>query len=239
MASWDDFKKTAQQEKNGLDAKFTDTYITSKVTQMNDALSRYVKRAGISTVQGSNSDSDYLSAQTIFQEITNGVKQYGQINKRMAQQLGNMAGNADVQNKLKSVGEMRQDIPRLEKELADTRQDLETAKARQENAVKPVKDTSFYQGFSSRVGFTKPLHTYSIPILMSFGLLLLFLSGLMLRDFFTPSSGLASNFAGYSSDGVFSLFSDSRFYSVAAGMVFVFVVLGILSYSGFLGQTLK
>lgn len=239
MSTWEQFKTTAQQEKATLDAKFTDTSITSKVSQMNSALARYVSRAGISKVGNSASDPDYASAQSIFQELTSGVNQYTALNKRMAQQLGNLSGNADVQNKLRQVGELRQDIPRLEKELADTRLDLETANARQQNAIKPAEDTSFYQGFSATVGFTKPLHTYSVPILVGFGLLLLFLSGLMLRDFFMPTAGNAYSTSLYAEGGVFSLFTDSRFYSVASGAAFVFAVVGILSYAGFLGQTLK
>lgn len=239
MSSWNEFKKTAQQEKSMLDSKFTDTTITSKVTQMNAALSRYIGRAGISKTPNSATDPDYGSAQTLFQELTQGIKQYTGLNKRMAQQLGNIAGNADIQNKLKQVGTIREDIPKLEKELADTKQDLETANARQQNAVKPVEDTSFYQGFSSRVGFTKPLHTYSIPILIGFGILLLFMSGLMLRDFSMPTAGNAYGTPTYELGGVFSLFTDSRFYSVAAGASFVFAVVGVLSYSGFLGQKLK
>ncbi len=239
MPSWNDFKKSVQQEKTVLDSKFTDTIITSKVTQMNAALSRYVGRAGIAKTPNSTSDPDYASAQALFQELSQGIKQYTNLNRRLAQQLGNEAGSADVQNKLKQVGALRDDIPRLEKELADTKQDLETAKARQENAIKPVEDTSFYQGFSSRVGFTKPIHTYSIPILIGFGILLLFMSGLMLRDFSMPTAGNAYGSSLYELGGVFSLFTDSRFYSVAAGATFVFAVVGILSYSGFLGQKLK
>ena len=239
MSSWDQFKSTAQQEKTALDTKFTDTDITSKVTQMNTSLSRYVGRAGISTVGNSGSDPDYTNAQTIFQELTTGVKQYSELNKRMTQQLGNLSGNADIQNKLRQVGELRQDIPRLEKELADTRLDFETAKARQQNATTPTEGTSFYQGFSATVGFTKPLHIYSIPILIGFGLLLLFLSSLMLRDFFMPTAGAAYENSLYAAGGVFSLFTDSRFYSVASGAAFVFTVVGIVSYSGFLGETLK
>ena len=239
MTSWNDFKKSVQQEKTMLDSKFTDTVITSKVSQMNSALSRYVSRAGIAKTPNSTSDPDYASSQAIFQELSQGIKQYTNLNKRLAQHIGNVAGSADVQNKLKQVGTLRDDIPRLEKELADTKQDLDTAKARQEHAIKPVDDTSFYQGFSSRVGFTKPLHTYSIPLLIGFGLLLLFMSGLMLRDFTMPTAGNAYGSPLYELGGVFSLFTDSRFYSVAAGASFVFVVVGILSYSGFLGQKLK
>jgi hypothetical protein len=239
MTSWNDFKKSVQQEKTMLDSKFTDTVITSKVTQMNTTLSRYVSRAGISKTPNSTSDPEYASAQTLFQELTQGIKQYTNLNKRLAQHLGNVAGSADVQNKLRQVGTLRDDIPRLEKELADTKQDLETSKARQENAIKPVDDTSFYQGFSSRVGFTKPIHTYSIPILIGFGILLLFMSGLMLREFSMPTAGNAYGSSLYDVGGVFSLFTDSRFYSVAAGAAFVFAVVGILSYSGFLGQKLK
>jgi hypothetical protein len=43
--------------------------------------------------------------------------------------------------------------------------------------------------------------------------------------------------SAYNSGGVMALFTDSRFYSVAAGATLVFVVVGILAFSGKLGKT--
>ena len=237
MSSWNAQKANLLQQKTAIDTAYTDTQITSKINEMNAALARYTSRAGISSSPDSQSDPDYTQAQRAFSYLSNGVTRYTELNKTVSRQLANLSGNADVQAKLQQVGQLRQELPRLEKELKDLRNDLETARARQGNTEKPVKDLSFYQGFGSRVGFTKPIHKLSVPFLIGFGVLLLFISGLMLREFFSvPTINGALNSA-YNSGGVMALFTDSRFYSVAAGATLVFVVVGILAFSGKLGKT--
>jgi hypothetical protein len=239
MSTWDDFKKNIMTQKNNLDSSFSDTKITSNITQMNDAISRYTARGGISSAPDSSNDPDLNTAKTIFQSMTSGVKEYTKMNKNLSVQVGNIAGNADIQSKLQSVGTLRDEINKLGKELHVVKQDLSTSQTRQENVEKPRENISFYQGFSGMIGFTKPIHKNSIPFLIGFGILLLFLSGLILRDFFLPSAGSVSIFPGYMEGDVMSLFTDSRFYSVAAGVALVFTATGILAYSGKLGTSLK
>ena len=86
--------------------------------------------------------------------------------------------------------------------------------------------------FGTKVGFTKPLHKISVPILIGFGILLLFLSGLLLQEFFIVPSQVQT----MDSESIFSFFTDSRFYSLLAGISFVSIVIGILAYTGRLGK---
>jgi hypothetical protein len=237
MSSWSAQKANLLQQKTEIDAAYNDAQVTSKINEMNAALARYTSRAGISASPDSQSDVDYAQSQRAFSYLSNGITRYTDLNKNVSRQLANMSGNADVQAKLQQVGQLRQELPKLEKELKDLRNDLETAHARQGNTEKPEKDLSFYQGFGSIVGFTKPIHKVSVPILIGFGVLLLFLSGLMLREFFSVPTMTGALNSAYNSGGVMALFTDSRFYSVAAGATLVFVVVGILAFSGKLGKT--
>jgi hypothetical protein len=236
---WNRLKSTFTEQKSDLDKTYTDSNITNKVTEMNTALERYTSRAGISSSPDSTTDSNYNRAQEIFIHLSDGIKRYTEINKNLSKQIANMYGSSDIQSKLYQVGQIRQELPRLEKELKDTRNDLETSRARQENTDKPEQNLSFYQGFSSMVGFTRPIKKVSIPILIGFGILLLFLSGLMLREFFSPAITSSPLNAAYATGGVMSMFTDSRFYSVLAGATLVFVATGILAFYGYLGKTVK
>ena len=234
MATWDQLKANLMEQKTQLDTRTTESTINQKVTAMNDAIFRYINRAGISQNPGSN--PDYTAANTTFNELTALEGNYITLNTNLSAAIRQMTSASDVQNKLQTVGSLRNDIINLERELKDVKQDTNTSLARQDSVDKPAQDVSYYQGFGAKLGFTKPLNKLSIPILIGFGLLLLFLSGLMLRDFFTPSLGSYNMASG---SDVFSLFTDSRGISVLAGVIFVVVVLGILSVRGYLGTTLK
>jgi hypothetical protein len=117
------------------------------------------------------------------------------------------------------------------------KKDSETSKTRQASVETTRQTPSYYQGFSGRIGFTRPLKKLSIPILLGFGIMLLFLSGLLLKEFFVgPQDVLTS---GYGTESMLGVFSDARFYAVLAGITFVSVVLGILAYTGRLGTNLN
>jgi hypothetical protein len=148
-----------------------------------------------------------------------------------------MTSSGDLEAKLKQVGTLRDETANLEKEYNHVKQDLETSKARQHDIETPRKDISYYQGFSGRLGFTKPLQLYSIPFLVGFGLLCLFFSGLMMKEFFAPISGGVWDVGMGATEGMGSFFTDSRFYAVLGGISFVGAVLSILAYSGAMGKS--
>ncbi len=237
MATWQELKTGLLNQKGELDSRTKDATIENKVKDMNAAIKRFVTRAGIS--QNPDSDADYTTANTIFNDLSALEKNYITLNTNLSAAVRQVTSASDVQNKLQTVGTLRNDIINLEKELKHVKQDADTSLARQGNVEKPRQEVSMYQGISGTLGFVKPLRKISVPILIAFGILLLFLSGLILREFFTPGSNSLNSGYNSSTESVFGLFTDSRFYSVLSGVVLVFVVLGILSYKGVLGHTLK
>jgi hypothetical protein len=179
-----------------------------------------------------------VDANAKFQTLVGRQNEYQQLIKDLSKKVQEFAASTDINSKLQDIGTLQNDIAKLEKELDAVKQDANTSRAREAVVENPRIDLSWYQGFSSKIGFTKPLHKISISILVSFGLLLLFMSGLLLKEFFGSWIPSASNTQIYDSGDVFSLFSDSRFYAVLAGIAFTTSVVGILAYAGYLGKVL-
>jgi hypothetical protein len=149
----------------------------------------------------------------------------------------NTPTNAGLQAVLSSIGEKQIVIDKLKTELKSVQNDLGTAETRQENTQKPIKKTSFYESISGRLGFSKPLHTVSISILIAVGLFLLFTSGLMLKEFYKPVEGnLGTGYNTMDTTTFTSFFQDPRFYAVASGFTFVSILIGGLAYMGYLGK---
>jgi hypothetical protein len=238
MASWNQIKATYQQQKDILDANTTDVRVDSLVDEMNAAIGRYTSTAGI-TPGGGTTNTNYTTANRVFQQLTGYQEDYSRLIKNLSTTLRNLTAGSDVTTPLRQVGVLRNDIVNLERELENVKRDVETSKARQTDIETPRQDISYYQGFSGMIGFKRPIRIVSVPILITFGLLLLFISGLILRDFFLPASDGYNIGYGGSSDDIFSFFTDSRFYAVMGGTALVISVVAILAYSGTLGSKLK
>jgi len=229
--NWRDQKNELNSSKNLLDDQTTTTRIRSIGDQINSYTKQYVNTAGIST--NPNDNENYRMANYYFGSLIDYEKRYQQLNNVITAKVKELAGASDITSRLQQLGSLRNDIAKLEKELDAVKQDAETSRTREDTVKNPRIDLSWYQGFGAKVGFTKPLHQISIPILMGFGILLLFLSGLLLQDFFhSPETEFI-----VPSEGLFSLFTDSRFYAVMGGITLVSIVLGILAYKGYLGKT--
>jgi hypothetical protein len=237
MASWDQAKTTYGQQKATLDANTSVTRVESLVNEMNDAIGRYTSSAGITPSGTTN--AYYATANAKFQQLVGYQEDYSALIKRLSTTLRGLTSSADVQSKLVQITEKQGKITNLERELENAKQDVETSKARQTNVETPRQNISYYQGFSGLIGFTRPIKLFSVPILISFGLLLLFISGLILRDFFLPAfDGYNTGYGGYDGN-IFEFFTDSRFYALMGGTALVITVVAILAYSGKLGSKLK
>ena len=239
MASWDQAKTTYGQQKASLDANTTNARVDSIVDEMNAAIDRYTSTAGITPSGTTN--SNYTTANSKFQQLAGYQQDYSNLIKSLSTTLRGLTSSADVQNKLEQIGVEQDKIVNLERELENAKQDVETSKARQTDIETPRQNISYYQGFSGMIGFTRPIKLFSVPVLIAFSLLLLFISGLILRDFFLPASGYTTGYGGYggSEGGIFSFFTDSRFYAVMGGVALVISVVAVLAYSGKLGSKLK
>jgi hypothetical protein len=233
MASWNDQKASFEQRANLLTSQTTDQKITDLVTTMNRGIAAYTAPGGIQP-RGATSDPDYESATKTFQTLSGLQKQYTALNKDISSFISYSSNNRDVQNKLAKVGELKGSIAKLEKALEEAKQDESVSKSRQDSVEHTRGNISMYQGFGHYIGLTRPIHTYSIPFLIGFGIIFLFFSGLLLKEFFAAPPD--SYNTGSGTESVFSFFTDSRFYSALGGIVFVFTVVSILAATGRLGK---
>jgi len=240
MPEWSNVKAEYLNARGILDNASTDKNLTNVVNNINNNISNYTKRAGISqSSDPTTEDRDYVGANNRFQALQTAEKAYVTINSFLSNALKELSGSADIEGKLKLVGQIQEDIKKLKKEVKDAKHDSDTAKTRQSTLEAPQSKVSFHQGFGARLGYAKPLYQTSIPFLLGFGILFLFLSGLILREFFLPALGSSSNGTSEGGSSLFSVFTDSRFLAVSAGMAFVIAILFILSFSGYLGKNVR
>ena len=233
---WQTEKQRLLDQFNRLNEQTSESSIRNLAAQINAAISSYTQTAGINP--GSGENVYYKQANDKFSTILEYEKQYSNLIRTLTTQINQLSQGADLNGSLRDLGTIQNEISAFEKELQIAKQDADTSRSRQVDVEKPRQDLSWYQGFGGKIGFTKPLHLLSVPILIGFGIFLLFLSGLLLREFFSPQvPSLVPN--TYTSGSIFEFFTDSRFYAVLAGLFFVSVVLGILGWKGYFGYQLK
>ena len=179
-------------------------------------------------------DSDYDKALNMFKNLQVLQKEYIKLNNQILSSITNLTNNSDIRAKLQQIGDMKQDIAKLQKEVDNSKQDVMISHSRQESVEKTKEHISPYQGFAAILGFSKPLHRRSIPFLIGFGTLLFFFSALLLKEYIGVS--LKSGPALPSTAG--GLFTDSRFHAALGGVVFTIVVVTILSATGRLGKVI-
>jgi hypothetical protein len=230
--SWDAEKQRLMEQFNRLNDETSEQALRNIASQINVAISSYTQTAGINPSSGEN--PYYKTANDSFSRIVDKEQQYSGLIRDLTQKINQFAQSANLNDQLRQLGDLSSQIATLEKEVQNAKQDADTSRARQVDIEKPRQDLSWYQGFGGRIGFTKPLHLTSVPILIGFGVFLLFLSGLLMREFFSPA---ATSYIPntYSSGSIFEFFTDSRFYAVLAGIAFVSIVLGILAWKGYFG----
>jgi hypothetical protein len=237
MSDWDNLKAEYQRNRDLLDGVTTDENLARVVNGMNANILNYTNRAGIS--RGSDADPAVVTVNTNLQAIQTTENAYVTINSILSKGIKELSSSADIEGKLKLVGQIQQDIKKLKKEVNDAKHDSDTAKTRQSSIEEPQTKLSMYQGFGARIGFVKPLYQTSIPFLLGFGVLFLFLSGLILREFFLPELGSSTSINSEGGSSLFAIFTDSRFLAVSAGMAFIIAILFILSFSGYLGKNVR
>jgi len=229
MPTWDDIKRGLNDRKGQLDSSTTPTQIDSIGRSINSSIKRYADNAGIST--DSTRNQAQVDANAAFNSLIQKELDYKRLIQDLTRSLKGFSDNSDIRTRLQRVGNLSNDIRNLESELVKAKNDSSVSMTRKEAVEYPDTKVSMYQGFGSSIGFSKPLHKISIIILIGFGILLLILSGLMMKEVFNTES------IHVDQTDLFSMFSDSRFYSVLGAITLVIVVLGILSYNGYLGKS--
>lgn len=234
MATWNDIRSDLNARKLILDDATTPTKIGNITTLINSNIKTFANTAGISS--DSTKNQAQVDATTNFNRILDKELEYKELIKELTAQIKIFSGDADITTKLTLIGTLGSDIRNLEVELKNVKQEASTSTTRKESIENPDMNVSWYQGFASSVGFSKPLHQISISILIGFGILLLILSGLMMKEIFGSGSD-ELYVQSANSDNLFSIFTDSRMYSVLGAITLVIVTLGILSYNGYMGKS--
>lgn len=231
--TWEKIKEDFNKKKELLDPETTDSIIEDSVIKMNRSISNYIKRAGISPIGVDNKDPNYDIAIDTFNNLQTLQDKYIKLNSELTEQIANLISNSDLKAKLKRIAELKGSIAKLEKALENAKQDSYISQSRQDSIEHAKKDTSYYQGFSSILGFSKPLHNITIPFLIGFGLLSFFFSGLLLKEFLSTKSTTMSS-QGYGG----GIFSDTRFVAALGGVLFTTVLVTILAATGRLGKVI-
>jgi hypothetical protein len=234
MPTWDDVKNGLNERKHRLDAATTDNQVEGIKMAINASIKRFADNAGISTDATKNQAQ--VDANANFNSLIQKEIEYKSLINDLTRSLKGFSDDADIRTRLQEIGTLGNDIRKLELELKNVKQDASTSSTRKAALDYPDTKVSWYQGFGAAVGFSKPLHQFSITILIGFGILLLILSGLMMKEVFGPSEMDYSH--DINSQGIYSILQDSRMYSVLGALTLVFVVLGILSYKGYLGKSM-
>lgn len=235
---------TSEQLRDMVDQMNTyrsSTEYTNLFTSFNTALGNYVKSAGLNV---DNSGNLRRNAQDIYNKIVLFQTVYILINQKLTE-LAKADANSASSN-VSTIGTLQTDIINLKKDIKNLTNDLDTAKSRQSNFEESSTKFSYYQGFASRIGFTKPLKPMSVPILIASGLFFLLLVGLLFYDTFKPEK---DNLGG---EGVFTKIkdffqdlSDSMTYdttpkSLIIGLLIGFAIFTVifipLAYYGYLGK---
>jgi len=236
MSDWKSAKSSFLAKKQKYDSDTRDENLQNAMTIMNNSISNYINRGGVSS--DPTKDTDYLVANKMFETIQEFIKSYIQLNTDITKKIKELSNAGDIQSQLREVGTLQQNILKSKKELEDTTNDVDTSLARQNAIERPRQELSWYQGFSSKLGFVKPLHHTSVAFMIGLGALLLFLSTLMLKEFFSASDGAIPQ--GESGFGdIFSVFTDARFISVLMGVSIALVVIIVLTIKGYLGKNLR
>jgi hypothetical protein len=230
MPTWDDIKRGLNDRKGQLDSSTTPTQIDNIGISINRSIKQFADNAGIS--KDSTKNQAQIDTNAAFNSLIQKELEYKRLIQDLTRSLKGFSDNSDIKARLNTIGSLNNDIRNLESELTKVREDANISITRKEAVENPDKKVSMYQGFASRVGFTKPLHQISIIILIGFGILLLVLSGLIMKDVFNIENNVYVN-----QYEVFSMFSDSRMYGFIGAIVLVIVVLGILAYNGYLGKS--
>lgn len=146
-----------------------------------------------------------------------------------------------VTTNINNVSSINSEISSLKDQIELTKSDYETAVSRRQSVEEPRKKLSPYQGFSGMIAFDRPLKKYSVAVLLGFGVFMILVGTLMLRDIFATSPASTNSFNTSFNGNMGNtqeMFSMANIATMVGGMVFFFAIMGIFAYTGYFGKRL-
>jgi hypothetical protein len=144
------------------------------------------------------------------------------------QQLeGLIKDNCFLSNPSTDISTIEDTIAKLVEQIEEKEHDIDVAKSRREAIIESKKTASYYQGFSAKLGFTKPIKKTSVPILIALGILLTIMALYMGKVLFFSESPITTTM----DSGVF----DKKAFLAGVGLVAI--IVAILSFLGVYGRS--
>jgi hypothetical protein len=220
--------------KNSIDYDIS-TNLQSYITLFNTNLGDYVKSAGFNNIVSSGSTQtnvqtpSYLGATSNWSKIQTLLSNCQQLTKDMSQSLATYNGaNSSETNNVNTIDFIKTDIETAEKRLKESQIDLDISTSRQDSITTSTRDQSYVQGLSGKLGFLKPIKPTSVALLIGIGFFILFVTGLILKDFFMLSADIAAEYFNLSEIASYLSASTSR--SIILGIVGTFMLYAIGLY---------
>lgn len=151
--------------KSRLNAIYTglETYRTNQLTadinQLNQLFNDYIKTAGTDDTKlvGDNSILD------LIQKIDTKYAAFKTLVTDSSQLLNTLSSQADIGRRLQSLGDKQTSITSLKRDVKELEQRVDTSEER-EDLIKTRDEKASY---AELYGVNRPLHVYSLPILLS------------------------------------------------------------------------
>jgi len=218
-----------QSQKAELDAKYDQ--LSNKTSMFIEDLKRYIQTAGVNPNTEPNvNDPLYAKLNGGWNEISKIIRDYQTFNKNLSSRIKYYSAANDHKKLLAQVATTSINIEDAKKELAKKRNDLDISKSRELSINTAKTSHSFLQGFSGYIGFLNPLKPTTVPLLLGLAFFILFCSGLILKDFFTTSAEVASQY--FSLNEIFQYLNtgNSRFILLGIFLTFIIYAIGLYVY---------
>lgn len=209
------------------------TNLPTYITLFNTNLSQYIKSGGFDQVIGNPQSNiptpSYLNTASNWTNIQNLLSNSQKLTKDMTATLARYNGtNSDETNNVNSISTIKNNIITAQSNLTQSQIDLDISTSRQDSITTSTTDQSYVQGLSGKIGFINPIKPTSVALLIGVGFFILFVTGLILKDFFMLSADIASEFFNLSEIASYLSASTSR--SIILGVVGTFMLYAIGLY---------
>ena len=200
------------------------------ITEFTNKLGTYIRSAGINQSPNSNSPL-YLATDNSWKKIIKLLQSYQTLTKDMTASVAQYNGITGAEtNEISAITALKGTLNQKNNELQQSQTDLEIAQSRQESVTNAKIDQSFIQGLSGMIGFTHPIKPTSIALLMGLGFFIFFVCGLILKDFFSTSADIASQYFNLNEIVSYLSLGSSRAILVGVVAAFILYAIGLYLY---------
>lgn len=206
--------------------------IQGLITELNQAISNYISRAGIS--QDPNNNPDYDKIIELIQRAENIKQEYKDLNEEIIQFLTNESRNNDLAGLLSENGELQKQINALEKIQNEMKIDVDSALARDELLRSRNTDVTRHSLFL----LDRPIRPGLIPYLWAIAILFIGI-GIIIYRIAVPSFYMGSTSSGITPtifDTVYQFITNKTVLISLLGSSLIVILFLSLKIAGVFGK---